>query len=157
MNRVDIETKAGERFTAELLGEDVSGMPRQPKLVLDARRQDIDAQPPFRYLCADGLHRVPKHDVVGTTSVNPAPPIGRPGPFISVWTNEDTSEAGPTVDEKLATVTVERGPDGETIALHVMTDDGSVGLWTINLTLSRKHAGNLVADLQQAIDGRSPR
>lgn len=74
------------------------------------------------------------------------------GPFVSIWTGDDTSEAGPTVDEKGATVVVEPGDD--TILVHITTDDASIGLWSVALTLSRKHAGNFADDIQSALDGR---
>jgi hypothetical protein len=65
--------------------------------------------------------------------------------LVSVWTDGDTSEAGPTVDYEAATVTVEPG-DGTAPILHIATD-GSSGLWTIAVVLTPDTVTALVRDL----------
>jgi hypothetical protein len=73
------------------------------------------------------------------------------GPFVSIWTDADTSEAGPTVDEKAATVSVGAVYDGNRV-LHIVTDDGSVGLWTVAVTLDAAAVARLVLDLTEEPD-----
>jgi hypothetical protein len=69
--RVSVDV-SGERFTATYLKSEYSGMPAQRKAVFDARNEDIDAQPPFRNHCGDGLHRVPIGTITGVEIVAPA-------------------------------------------------------------------------------------
>lgn len=66
--------------------------------------------------------------------------------LVSVWTDRDTSEAGPTVDDAPARVNIEQG-DGGTPVLHIVTSDGPRGLWTIALALTPESAAALARDL----------
>lgn len=70
-------------------------------------------------------------------------------PFVSIWTGDDTAEAGPTVDEKGASWMVEEGGVG-TKLLHIATDDGSVGLWTVAMTLPTAEAQRLAVALTKS-------
>jgi hypothetical protein len=62
--------------------------------------------------------------------------------FVSIWTNEDTAERGPTVDEESASIIVEAGPTDGTTLLH-LTSDGPAGLWTAAATMTRAEAVRL--------------
>lgn len=64
--------------------------------------------------------------------------------LVSVWTDRDTSEAGPTVDDAPATVTIEPGDAGA--VLHVASD-GPAGLWTVAVALTPESAAALARDL----------
>jgi hypothetical protein len=66
--------------------------------------------------------------------------------LVSVWTAHDTAEAGPTVDDEDATVTVAPG-DGSAPVLHIATD-GASGLWTIAVTLTPDSVAALARDLE---------
>lgn len=64
--------------------------------------------------------------------------------FVSIWTRDDTSEVGPTVDEERAIITVE--PVGDDTGVHLVTD-GAHGLWTLFIKLTPAAKAKLIADL----------
>lgn len=68
--------------------------------------------------------------------VRPAEAFG----FVTIYTNKDTSEAGPTVDEESATIEVEQVVEGTLI--HAATD-GPSGLWTVSIVLTPAMAASL--------------
>lgn len=74
--------------------------------------------------------------------------------LLSVWTNEDTSEAGPSCDEREALVTVDDDrvdlPDtAYPLTLHIAAD-GPDGLWTVALHLNREDVEHIINGLQSA-------
>ena len=66
-------------------------------------------------------------------------------PALRVWTAEDTSEAGPTLDDEEATIEVDWDIDGAT--LHLAGHDERGGLWTVAIELPTAEA----ADLSRAL------
>lgn len=67
-------------------------------------------------------------------------------PFASIWTNKDTAERGPTVDEQAAEVSTDFAE--LTTVLHVATD-GPHGLWTVAVTLDPENAVNLIEKIAE--------
>jgi len=67
-------------------------------------------------------------------------------PFASIWTNKDTAERGPTVDEQAAEVSTDFAE--LTTVLHVATD-GPHGLWTVAVTLDPENAVSLIEKIAE--------
>lgn len=67
-------------------------------------------------------------------------------PFVCIWTNKDSAERGPTVDEQSAEVTTDFAE--LTTVLHVATD-GPHGLWTVAVTLDAENAVSLIEKIAE--------
>jgi hypothetical protein len=65
---------------------------------------------------------------------------------LSIWTDRDTAERGPTVDEAEAIVTVEQYESDGDVVIH-LASDGRAGLWTVALTLDNLTLRDLAAAL----------
>jgi hypothetical protein len=74
---------------------------------------------------------------------------------LSVWTDQDTAERGPTVDEEEVIVTIERESDDDDVVIHLASDDGRAGLWTVALTLNNLALRELAAALADFSGHRS--
>lgn len=66
---------------------------------------------------------------------------------LAVWTDHDTSEAGPSLDYAPAAIEATDEDDG--IVLHVVSHEPS-GLWTVAVVLSPADADELAASLTAA-------
>lgn len=69
---------------------------------------------------------------------------------LNVWLDEDTSEAGPSIDEAPATLEVNGTSDA--VELHVATSHGP--LTTITLSLGVDQARELISGLRLAVKNR---